>query len=512
MIIVYHRNKLIIRVIDNENGNELPIYSVKLTILLFELCYIHKDKIIIWCDISLENNLNLELINEIFHHKKIFATFSASGKYSLSNFIQYVDHSFFCNPNRKVSFPTYFMSSEVGGIHSSILNKIGDSVKDEDFDYFICSLAKVAIPCGLLCYSEPKLLKNNIEIKTNSFNSLYRDFRFIAQHWKKKWIFFFFLNLLIYERKLPIYQLISTLFLKKKNIDINSLDEIRIQSSNNSTIEGTFDVIIPTIGRKKYLFDFLLDLSQQTKLPSNVIIVEQNPVENSSSELDYLLNNKFPFKIRHIFTHQTGACNARNLALAETKSEWVFLADDDIRIDKSFLEIIFENLIYSKVNALNVSCLQLNQKRMLNKIVQSNIFGSGCSVINKRIVENLKFDIKFEHGFGEDNDFGMQIRNLGFDILYFPEPEILHLKAPVGGFRTKPILQWSHELIAPKPSPTIMLFNLKNNTPKQISGYKTLLAINCFNLHSIYNPIKFLRHFNHQWDVSVFWANKLMKE
>ncbi len=53
------------------------------------------------------------------------------------------------------------------------------------------------------------------------------------------------------------------------------------------------------------------------------------------------------------------------------------------------------------------------------------------------LLEQIKFDIAFEHGFGEDGDFGMQIRNLGEDIGYISECNILHLKAPVGGFRTK---------------------------------------------------------------------------
>jgi hypothetical protein len=30
----------------------------------------------------------------------------------------------------------------------------------------------------------------------------------------------------------------------------------------------------------------------------------------------------------------------------------------------------------------------------------------------------------------------MQLRNQGVDVLYLPEPKILHLKAPGGDFRT----------------------------------------------------------------------------
>jgi GT2 family glycosyltransferase len=42
----------------------------------------------------------------------------------------------------------------------------------------------------------------------------------------------------------------------------------------------SIDVIIPTIGRKQYLYAVLQDCAQ-THLPVNVIIVEQNPQEDS---------------------------------------------------------------------------------------------------------------------------------------------------------------------------------------------------------------------------------------
>jgi hypothetical protein len=31
----------------------------------------------------------------------------------------------------------------------------------------------------------------------------------------------------------------------------------------------------------------------------------------------------------------------------------------------------------------------------------------------------------------------MQLRNQGHDVLYLPEPQILHLKAPMGGLETE---------------------------------------------------------------------------
>jgi GT2 family glycosyltransferase len=118
----------------------------------------------------------------------------------------------------------------------------------------------------------------------------------------------------------------------------------------------------------------------------------------------------------------------------------------------------------------------------------------------------------YEFGFGEDSDFGMQLRNLGHDVLYFPEPEILHLKAPIGGFRTKPVLRWHGESIQPKPSPTIMLFNLLHNSNEQINSYKTILFFKYYKHQKIKNPIRYYFYLQKQWKQSVFWANELQQE
>jgi GT2 family glycosyltransferase len=115
----------------------------------------------------------------------------------------------------------------------------------------------------------------------------------------------------------------------------------------------------------------------------------------------------------------------------------------------------------------------------------------------------------FEFGFGEDADFGMQLRNLGVDVLYIPNPEILHLKAPIGGFRTKPVLAWHSDAIQPKPSPTVMLFKILHITKEQICGYKTLLFFKYYKHQTIKNPILYFQNYKKQWKKSVFWANEL---
>lgn len=290
-----------------------------------------------------------------------------------------------------------------------------------------------------------------------------------------------------------------------------NLEVIKVRSSRKVVDKATIDVIIPTIGRKAYLYDVLCDLRNQTHLPATVIIAEQNPLKDSISELDYLSNERWPFVIKHTFTHQPGACNARNLALEQVDNEWVFLADDDIRIQNDFLQKSLESINKFGVKAVSMSCLQQGEKQTYSTIFQWGSFGSGCSMVFADSLKHCKFNMGYEFGFGEDGDFGRQLRNQGIDVLFLPEPQILHLKAPMGGFRTKPILAWHSDPIQPKPSPTVMLYQILHNTQEQILGYKTILFFKYYKLQKIKNPIKYYRNFQKQWNSSVFWANELKK-
>jgi glycosyltransferase involved in cell wall biosynthesis len=244
-------------------------------------------------------------------------------------------------------------------------------------------------------------------------------------------------------------------------------------------------------------------------LPQKIIIVEQNLVVGSKSELEYIQGEKWSFQIQHIFIHQAGACNARNVALKEIDSEWVFFADDDIRIESNFLQKVMENRTTYGAKVVSISCLQNEQNKIYNRVFQWVTFGSGCSVVLAECLIGCEFKMGYEFGYGEDGDFGMQLRNKGYDILYLPEPEILHLKAPIGGFRTKPQLQWENESIYPKPSPTILLYFTLHYTKEQILGYKTILFVKNYNFKSFKNPIRYCRAMNKQWKVSEYWANKL---
>jgi glycosyltransferase involved in cell wall biosynthesis len=316
----------------------------------------------------------------------------------------------------------------------------------------------------------------------------------------------------LFEKRFPLFPFLFSIFYKKRTLNSERLNKIEIHSTKNIIEKGTIDVLIPTIGRKEYLFAVLQNLASQTYLPTTVIIIEQNPSENSSSELNYIENTTWPFQIKHHFTQQAGVCNARNIGLNFIESEFCFLADDDIVFNNDLLEKVMQNFQSTGNEVLLVSCHLKTQSIIQQQPKQFPIFGGGHAFVKSSCLKGLKFDMAFEFGFGEDGDFGMQLLNKGYDILFISTFEIIHLKAPLGGFRTKPVLKWSNEQITPKPSPTVMLYKLKHDTKEQLSLYKVTLFLKNINGNFLKNPFNYIAVFKSKWNKSVYWANKLNNE
>lgn len=513
MITIVHNKKKVKRIFNYSNEQNITFNSnISITLVLKEIAFKNKNTLIIWVYEPLEDLMNIDDFETIFHHKNIITSYAIDNQYVISNKIGYVEQKPYVNIKREVNYPTWLMSSDIGGIYAETLNKIVDTVPlNKDFDFFLSSLAKQNMPQGLLCYSNPLLLKTKqSDIFTCDKKSNFKLFKFVKQHYKPIWIFNLLLCFIIFEKRLPIFPFLYSLIFKqsKEHVDLNPL---HFKSNLNVIKDKTVDVIIPTIGRKDSLYNVLKDLAKQTYLPKQVIIVEQNPVLNSKTELNYLTNESWPFKIVHKFIHQTGACNARNLALNMVKSEWVLLGDDDNRFDSDLIERLLNSVEQLGVTVATTMYIQSNETSMYLKTSQTDIFGSGNSMIKANLLKDVAFDMAFEFGYGEDSDFGMQLRKIGHDVIYFPEIKITHLKLPFGGFRTKHNPIWHEDSIQPKPSPTIMVFMKKHYNEFQTRSYKYVLFLKFFKKQSIKNPIAYIEQMQKQWKSSEYWAEQLIK-
>lgn len=512
MIIFYHNNYKITEIVSNETGNFSNQINRNIVLVLLDFSAKYKEAILVWCHESERSNLNISEIETLFHHKKLLFSYAFSTHNYFDRRLGYIEDSPFIKINKEVRYATWQMSSNVGAVHASVLNASKKSlIAESNFDCFLNSFARRAIMAGLFCYSEPKLLLQKREQKLDNKSSLLQLFKFTKQHYRARWVFLLFFNLLLYEKKFAFFPFLTSLFYKRRNFNSALLNQIPLKSNKKIIEQGTIDVLIPTIGRKDYLLNVLNSLSKQTYLPKNVIIIEQNSDKNSRSELGFIANQKLPFIIKHHFTHQTGACNARNIGLPMIESEFTFFADDDIVFESDLLEKAMQTFQATGNEVFLMACHLESQTVISQPPKQFTVFGAGHAFVKSTCFNGLKFNMAYEFGFGEDNDFGMQLRNRGFDILYISTSRILHLKAPIGGFRTKPVLRWQEDSIQPKPSPTVMLFRLLYDTKEQIQNYKSTIFIKNLNSNFLKNPFKYIKTFKEKWNRSVYWANELKK-
>jgi len=498
IIISHHHAKKLVSV--TRNNSDLTGYSGVLTQVFWRLCEDFPDELIIWKEKSVE--VNIADVSAIFPHSLIMVSCPATS-YFIGDEIGYVDQLPFVNPDREVRYPTWRMSTDVGGIYGKVALQFKTAFKDiRGFGYLLNSIAKTGQQNSLFCYSDPALmqgLQNENSLEPRNTSAL---FSFVGQHFKKVRLLILFFCFLKYEKKSPLISFLQALF-KESYFRLNvDLPEPEFPETDNISYSEKIDVIIPTLGRPEYLKNVLIDLKNQQKKPEKVIIVEQNPEPNSSSELIYLKTEEWPFRIIHHFTHQTGACNARNIALKEVSSDYVFFADDDVRFEENFLLKGLSEMQKLNIDALNLNTLQPGETTEFSKLKQWGAFASGASIVLSKYAKKVNFSLAFEHGFGEDYDYGMKLRNLGCDTIYHPDLILQHLKAPTGGFRNiSNDVEPSREL-KPKPSPTFMMLVKRHYNDFMNKGYKVNLFLKFYNKQTIKNPFKYLLVMRNRWAIS----------
>lgn len=467
---------------------------------LLDLSHRYPDSWIGWA-IEQGDNVNWEYLQEKAVTKN-YAISIGSAPQFLSSGIGYVEDTPFINFKQNQWYPTWIMSADSGMIHSSVLQQVSGIIFSGYFEYDLNLLTRILQPQGLFCYA-------HLRKSDNSIKETHLLYKFVAQTKKRGWIIFLLMCHVIYDKHFPVLAFVKAIFIKTSHFKVNFKG---LQTrGDDASIKTDYDVIIPTMGRASFLKDVLKDLAAQSILPEKVVIVEQNEDLNSITELDFLEAEKWPFQIIHKFIHQTGACNARNLAIAETTATWVLLFDDDNRFDSGLLVRIFKALQGTRSRVLNMAYLQKGEAEHQKGYLQWAFFGSGCSIAHRDVVENSIFDMALEHGYGEDVDYGMQIRNAGYDIIYAPEIKISHLKAPIGGFRQPKMFPWSNDETQPKPSPFIMYFRQKNFSENQLRGYRLIQLLKSYKSLGTKNPVKHYRIFKRQWDSSLLYAEQLHK-
>ncbi len=311
--------------------------------------------------------------------------------------------------------------------------------------------------------------------------------------------------------------------------------------SLNGTIEGAPKVsyVVPTMNRQEIMVQLLGDLSQQTYLPYEVIVVDAT---QEGCDRTIYSKNDYPFDLRVVWQEEKGSCRQRNVGIAISRGDYILFGDDDLRLPPEFIANHVRFLQTRKVDAAtgldiragnhleNLSDLARREKTYPNRWlsgVSMYMSNSNAIVARQKVLDCIGNDLNYEGGYGEDNDFGLMLIKSGTLLLHNPHALLLHLKPPVGGYRTwgqqakvtgtaRKQLPWELgepvKRIKPLPAPTVMYYYLKHFDARVVREYRFKAAFNrIFNNGLTKIPLRLLQEplRQLQYKRAVFYAQRL---
>jgi len=380
-------------------------------------------------------------------------------------------------------YATWLISSSAGIGLSRVFRAIGLDCSLKKFSVAMFDLGFRAARTGVCPYSEPHLLATAVPMEIldeiHEPLSAAESATLISRTYGKKWLLFWLLGNLLFERSFPLIGMLTGWKTKSAGrINTELLENLRpqFQYPNHSLGQASVDVIIPTLNRPEHVLNVLKDLSSQTVVPKRVIIIEQDPGTGPAGPLEDMVHRQWTFELQHHFVEWVGICRARNLGFQQSQSDWVLLLDDDVRLTPDFIAYLLRVATAYRVEAVTAGIYlsHQNPKEVIDhpfpRLWQT--FAGGASLLSRQAVKAAgTFDERMEGGYGEDYEFGIRLRQNGANVLYAPGEPVLHLKAPVGGYRYSFLHPWRNDKVQPRPSPTVLYSRRKHVTKSMQNGY-----------------------------------------
>lgn len=224
----------------------------------------------------------------------------------------------------------------------------------------------------------------------------------------------------------------------------------------------TISVLIPTYGRGKEVVDTIEALLLQTRIPDEVVLVDQNVP--SIPAIDAVMK-KDP-RLKHVRSPTPGCVPNYNRALQAATGDIVLFMDDDVELSPDVVERHLARYasaepvpgelagIAGRVEQpsgdLNPSVIRVIGRygRFTGRVIgnfnalqpASVDFATGGNMSFQRAVllSAGGFDEGFDgNGYRFEQDIGLRLRSEGYRLEFEPRASLKHLMAPAGGARVR---------------------------------------------------------------------------
>lgn len=222
----------------------------------------------------------------------------------------------------------------------------------------------------------------------------------------------------------------------------------------------TFSIVIPTKNRPKELATVFDSLLAQTRLPDQVIIIDQSSIDQVIEKDVTILAKKAAIPLNYIHDESIqGLVMAKAAAIQYNKCDYISFFDDDIVHEPDYLEAIEEALInYPEMIGVNGVIINAPKEGFLKRLIfrlthfglykdnrQSVIrslapktvhpqavdaLSGGLSTWKKEVFKIVSFDTKNKFHAYEDKEFSIRIeRAFPEQMFIVPSAKLYHYHA-----------------------------------------------------------------------------------
>jgi len=188
-------------------------------------------------------------------------------------------------------------------------------------------------------------------------------------------------------------------------------------------------VIIPVYNTEKYLGECLDSVLKQTLSDIEIICIDDGSTDNSLKILNkYAKKDK---RIKIITQKNSGVINARNNAIAQAVSEYIYPLDSDDIISPDCLEKLYNAIQSGKADVITSRVMQFGRtdgEFVLQNPTKKNMAFNNC-LVNAALFK--KSDFEKTGGYDHTFDYGLEDYDLWLNMLFnhnkkiYRVPEIL---------------------------------------------------------------------------------------
>lgn len=282
----------------------------------------------------------------------------------------------------------------------------------------------------------------------------------------------------------------------------------------------TFSIVIPTKNRPQELITMFNSIIEQTRLPDQVIIIDQSHSDNLVKSSLETLVEKTNIRLNYIHDENiNGLVAAKSVSLKYNECDIISFFDDDIVLKPNYLFEISQAFINNKsiigangiiinrpehnylksliFNFFHIGLFRDNRQSVLNKtndtsLLHVNTLSGGLSSWKKGVFEKVKFDTENKFHAYEDKEFSIRVGRAFPNQMYIVHgAKLYHYHSP--GNRQSILKRTKTDVVE-----VIMLF--KKNGDFSYLGFDLFIMLLGLMLNSVllsfkYFNINFLLNF-----------------